>query len=129
MFPGLWPIIQNERGVLTMTKRQQLLAAAAATALLSIGGPALASDNGNISFEREVNSCIAEINDHANYNDATRVRHLVVEVKNTFVGYVLTIDTEVFTNSDEIAVREYASYCVAKGDDKPVRFRIDKISG
>ncbi len=112
-----------------MIKQQQILTVAAAITLFTIGGPVAASDNDNIKFAREVNSCIAEINDHANYNDATRVRHIVVAIKNTFIGYVLTIDTDVFTQSDEIAVREYASYCVAKGDDKPVKFRIDEISG
>ena len=112
-----------------MTKRYQLLTAAAAFALFSVAGTALASDDGDIRFAREVNSCIAAINESVDYDDATRVRHTVVEVKNTFIGYVFEIDTDVFTNSDEIAVREYASYCVAKGDSKPVRFEINKISG
>ena len=111
-----------------MTKRQHLLTAAAATALLSIGGTALAAYDDNLAIEREVNSCIAEVNDHANYNDATRVRHLVVKIKKSIRGYVLTIDTNVFTISDEIAARKYASYCVVKGDGKPVKFRIDDIS-
>ena len=95
----------------------------------TIGGPAAASDNANMAFDSEVKSCVAEVGEHANYNDAIRVRHAVVKIKNTLIGYVLTIDTSVFTNSDEIAVRKYASYCVAKGDDKPVKFRIDEISG
>ncbi len=99
-----------------MINQSQILTVAAAISLLTIGGPVAASDNGNIAFESEVNSCIAEINDHANYNDATRVRHIVVAIKNTFIGYVLTIDTDVFTKSDEIAIREYASYCIAKVD-------------
>ena len=59
-----------------MIKQQQILTVAAAITLLTIGGPAAASYNGKIAFESEVNSCIAEINDHANYNDATRVRHI-----------------------------------------------------
>ena len=112
-----------------MIKQQQILAVAAAITLLTIGGPVAASDNGDIKFAREVNSCIAEVNDHANYNDATRVRHIVVEIKNTFRGYVLTIDTSVYRKSDDTAIREYASYCVAKGDGKPVKFRINEISG
>ena len=111
-----------------MIKQQQILAVAAAITLLTIAGPAAASDNNKIAFEREVNSCIAEISDHANYNDATRVRHTVVKVKQTSIGYVFRIGTLVFTDSDEIAVREYASYCVARGDDKPVKFRIREIS-
>ena len=126
-FPGLWPH-PDRRGVLKMTNRQQLITAAAATILLSIGGPAAASDDADIAFESEVNSCIAEINVHVNYTDATRVRHTVIKVKNTFIGYVFTIDTDVFANSDSETIREYASYCVAKGQNKPVKFRIDETS-
>ena len=111
-----------------MTNPQRLITAAMATFLLSIGGPASASDDGNVAFASEVNSCIAEINDHVNYNDATRVRHTVTKVENTFIGYVFTIDTDVFANSDSETIREYASYCVAKGQNKPVKFRIDEIS-
>ncbi len=112
-----------------MTKQQQILTAAAAITLLAIGGPAAATDNGKLAYDSALKSCIAEVGDHANYDDANRVLHMVVKTKNTFVGYVLTIDTSVFTNSDAIAVREYASYCVAKGDDKPVKFRIEEVSG
>ena len=111
-----------------MINRQQILTTAAAITLLTIGAPAAASDNGKLAYDSEVNSCVAEVGNHANYNDATRVRHTVVKIENTFIGYVLTIDTDVFANSDEIAIREYASYCIAKGDDKPLKFRIREIS-
>ncbi len=113
-----------------MINRQQLLTAATAITLLTIGGPVAASDNGKLAYESEVRSCVAEVGKHANYNDATRVRHTVVKVKpRTGIGYVFTIDTSVFTDSDEIAVREYASYCVARGDQTPVKFKIEKVSG
>ncbi len=111
-----------------MTKQQQILTAATAITLLTIGGPAAASDNGELRYDSEIKSCIAEVGEHANYSDATRVRHTVVKIKNTFIGYVLTIDTDVFADSDEMTIRKYASYCVAKGDDKPVKFRIREIS-
>ena len=112
-----------------MIKQQQILTVATAIALLTIGGPAAASDNDNKAFESELNSCIAEVNDQANYNDATRVRHNVVEIERIRRRFVFRINTNVFTKSDEIAIREYASYCVARGDAKPVKFRIDEISG
>jgi len=102
-----------------MINRKQILTTAAAITLLTIGAPAAASDNGKLAYDSEVKSCVAAVGNHANYNDATRVRHTVVKIKNTFIVYVLTIDTDVFANSDEIAIREYASYCIAKGDDKP----------
>ncbi len=111
-----------------MIKQQQILAVAAAITLLTIGGPAAATDNDKLAYDGEVKSCVAEVGEHANYNDAIRVRHTVVKVRNTGIGYVFRIGTTVFTGSDEIAVREYASYCVAKGDDKLVKFRISEIS-
>ena len=111
-----------------MINRQQILTTAAAITLLTMGAPAAASDNDKLTYDSEVKSCVAEVGNHANYNDATRVRHNVVNIKNTFSGYVFTIDTDVFANSDEIAIRKYASYCIAKGDDKPVKFRIREIS-
>ena len=110
-----------------MINRPQLLTAAATVTLLIFGGPAAASDNGKLGFDSEIKSCVAEVGDHANYEDATRVRHLIVKVKRTYIGYVFTINTAVFTDSDDVATREYASYCVARGGDKPVKFRIDEI--
>ena len=112
-----------------MFNRPQLLTAATTIILLIFGGPAAATDNGKPPYDSEVKSCVAEVGEHANYNDATRVRHTIVKIKNTTSGYVFRIGTSVFTDSDEIAVREYASYCVAKGDDKLVKFRIKEISG
>lgn len=108
-----------------MNRHIKLLGTAAVLSLLA--APALAADD--ITFAKEVDSCIAEINDRADYNDATRVRHTVIEVKNTFSGYVLSIATDVFAASDDIAIREYATYCVAKGDARPKKFSIDRVSG
>ncbi len=118
-----------------MINRPQILKAATAITLLVFGGTAAASDNGELRYASEVKSCVAEVGNHANYHDAIRVRHTVVKVKmrpgigpRLGIGYVFTIDTSVFTDSDEIAARKYASYCVARGDDKPVKFRIREIT-
>ena len=110
-----------------MINRQLLLTTAAAITLLTIGGPATASEIDKLAYDG-VESCVAEVGDHANYDAATRVRHSVVKVKQTSIGYVFRIGTLVFTDSDEIAVRKYASYCVVRGEDKPVKFRIREIS-
>ena len=111
-----------------MINRQQILTTAAVISLLTIGTPAAASDNDRLAYDNEVKSCVAKVGDNANYNDATRVLHNVVKDRNTFSGYVFTIDTDVFANSDEMAIRKYASYCLAKGDDNVVKFRIHEIS-
>ncbi len=111
-----------------MINRPQILTAATAITLLIFGGNAAASDNAKLRYASEVNSCSAEIGAHANYDDATRVRHTVVVTRRTRIGYVFSIDTSVFIDPDKDAIREYASYCVARGDNKPVRFTIDEIS-
>ena len=112
-----------------MINQQQILTVAAAITLLVFGGTAAASHNGKLAYASEVKTCIAEIRDHANYEGATRVLHTVVITKQTLIGYVFTIDTSVYTESDDTAVREYASYCFARGDNRLVRFRIDEVSG
>lgn len=112
-----------------MLNRPQLLTAATAITLLVFGGNAVASDNAKIRYVSEINSCIAEVGEHANYDDATRVRHIVVVTKRTRIGYVFTIDTSVFIESDKDAIREYASYCVARGESSPVKFKIDEVTG
>jgi len=111
-----------------MNNRQQLLTAATAFTLLAIGGPAVASDNSGYPFDKDVTSCLKEVEDHADYSDATRVRHAVVILRSRLTRHVFSITTEVFTESNEVAAREYDSYCVAKGDDKPVKFRISEPS-
>ncbi len=111
-----------------MINRNQILTSVAAFTLLTISAPATASDNDELEYDSDVKACIAEIGDHANYEGATRVQHIVVMNKRPVFGYRITIDTSVYTKSDGTAVREYASYCDAIDDDKPVKFRIREIS-
>jgi len=110
-----------------MTKRPLILSAATAITLLAFGGTATASDNGTRQAS-EIRSCISEIGDHANYEDATRVQHMVIQKRRSRLGYVFTIDTSVYVDIDNEAIRKYASYCVARGENTPVKFSIDEVS-
>ena len=100
-----------------------------ATLLLLFAGSAMASEIEDVAFGQEAQACITEVNQNVDYDAATRVRHNVVELKNTFSGYVLAIDTEIFTTSDNIAARKYASHCVAKAGHKPRKFSIERVNG
>ena len=111
-----------------MINRQQILTTAAAITLLTIGAPAAASGNVKLAYDSEVKTCLAEVGGRANYEGATRVLHTVVKENRTGIGYVFTINTSVYTKSDDTAVRKYASYCVARGDDRLVKFRIREIA-
>ena len=112
-----------------MIKRNNLIAIGATLAsLFFISGQAVASEDDRFAYDTEINSCIAEVGAFANYDDAVRVRHNVVVVKRTRIGYVFTIDTAVFVESGDDAIREYASYCVVRGTQKPVKFDINETS-
>ncbi len=112
-----------------MTKRKNLISMALiAASIFFTGGQAVASEDDRFAYDTEINSCIAEVGAFANYDDAVRVRHNVVVVKRTRIGYVFTIDTAVFVESGDDAIREYASYCVVRGTQKPVKFDINETS-
>jgi hypothetical protein len=79
----------------------------------------------DLPFAAEVDSCVAAVNTHLDLGDASRVRHLVSNTKRTGIGYVLTIETSVFSASSE---RKYEAYCVARGASVPLKFRIEEIA-
>jgi hypothetical protein len=110
-----------------MINRQQVLTAITLI-LLASGGQAASSYSDKLVRGNELKTCIAEISNHADYIDSTSILHLVTKMKRTRSGYVYTIGTSVFTDSAGTAAREYSSYCVARGDDELVKFRIREIS-
>ena len=79
-------------------------------------------------IDREVASCVAEVANHANYEDAGEVRHEVVVTKRRTIGHKLNIRTSVYSDADDQLIRAYATRCVVYRDNKPVRFRISEIA-
>jgi len=99
-------------------------------AMITLGASsAIAYEDHDVAFSQEANNCIAAVNEKANYDHAGRIKHDVTELKNTFSGYVLSIDTRVYSEDDESLVRRYSSHCVAKGDEQPRRFKITRVNG
>jgi hypothetical protein len=96
-----------------------------AQAKSSIAAPA--ADIDETRYYEEIKSCIAEVGDRANYTDATRVRHTVVEKNHTRLGYVFVIDTAVYSDLQDEAIRTYASQCVARGKSTLVKFTINEV--
>lgn len=109
-----------------MTK-QAKLATFAAIAILGLSTQGNAATVDEVKYEREVRSCVAEIGNHVSYDDASRVRHDVVLVKPKLLGYVMKIDTAIYTESADEAAREYATYCVVNGNHKPLKFEISNV--
>ena len=95
-------------------------------ALVVLAGQAFAAQETWSGIDTEISSCVAAVADHANYSDATKVRHAVVAVKERTVGYKLTIETSIFNEASDVAIREYATSCVVNGSNVPVQFSISE---
>ena len=94
--------------------------------MLGLAASANAAKVDEIKYDSEVKSCVAEIRNHVSYADARRVRHDVTLVKPKLVGYVMRIDTSIYTESAAAPEREYATYCVVNGNHKPLKFEISE---
>jgi hypothetical protein len=107
-----------------MSAKNSLLALAPIAVALTLLPAVEAPAGDGLPFAAEVDSCVAVVNTHLDLGSANRVRHLVSNTKRTGIGYVLTIETSVFSDN---ALRKYAAYCVARGGSKPLKFRIEEI--
>ncbi len=97
-----------------------------AAALFVLAGQVFAAQGSWQEIETEINACVAAIADQANYDGATYVRHTVVGVKERTVGYKLTIETSVYSDNGDTAIREYATSCVVNGNNAPMKFSISE---
>ena len=98
----------------------------AAGATLVLAGQAAAAQQEWSEIDAEIRSCVATVAENANYTDATRVRHAVVGVKERTVGYKLTIQTSLYDENSEAAIRQYATSCVVNGHNVPMQFSISQ---
>ena len=99
----------------------------AAIGMLGVAAQASAATVDEIKYDSEVKSCVAEIRNRVSYVDANYVRHDVTLVKPKLVGYVMKIDTAIYTEAAGEPEREYATYCVVNGNHKPLKFEISEI--
>ncbi len=93
------------------------LMALSATAKADFGYPQVAPQD-------KIDVCVAEIGEHADYGDATYVRHDVESKPRRSIGHTLRISTLVYDESDGHLVREYRTLCAIAQRDEPVLFRI-----
>ena len=75
-----------------------------------------------------IEACVAEIDDRANFEGATRVRHEVDAKKRRSIGHKLRIESIVFDDNAGTVLREYATTCVVTRGTEPYRFRMEEIS-
>ncbi len=100
----------------------------AAIGLFVVAHAAGATDLAGLGLEHEVNACVAEVRDHANFEDAIRVRHDIVAIERRTVGYRMNITTSVYSDAAAEAIRAYATTCVVNGNNKPMKFSISEKS-
>ncbi|MDH4109053.1 MAG: hypothetical protein OEW35_12080 [Gammaproteobacteria bacterium] len=100
---------------------QSFLLAFAATLGLGLATGAQA-DYAAPPYAAEMQSCLDEVYAHLDLNGAERVRHYVAKTRRSRNGYALYIDTVVFEGDRE---QQYASYCLARGSEEPVKFQIE----
>ena len=105
------------------------LATFAAIGVLGLAAQASGATVDEIKYDSEVKSCVAEIRNHVSYAGASRVRHDVTLVKPKLLGYVMKIDTSIYTEAAGTPQREYATYCVVNGNHKPLKFEISEADG
>ena len=80
----------------------------------------------DVAPSRSIEACVAEIGGHADYTDASRVRHELETTQRRSLAYKLKFSTKVYGESGDEVIREYATKCVVYGDDKPVFFEIEE---
>ena len=97
-------------------------------AILLFSGQASAAKQEWTEIDAEIRSCVTTVAEHANFDDATRVKHAVVGVKERAVGYKLTIETSLYNENTDAAIREYATSCVVNGNNAPLQFSISNMN-
>ena len=97
----------------------------AALALFALSAPAAAGFY-EMAPSKDVDMCVAEIQNSADYTGANRVRHVVESSKRRTVGYSLAINTTVYSESDGLPIREYKAVCIVTGGVTPLKFSIEE---
>ena len=103
-----------------------------ATATLLVTSPTAFAHDQVVTKEevgKEVGLCVDRIGNRADYENAHRVVHRVVDISQKNIAeQQLRIDTLVFAADDTAAIRQYASTCVTHGPLKVVSFRIEETA-
>ena len=89
----------------------------------AFANPVVANKYEQAALDQEIRACIDELGQHANYSDASEVRHEVTVTKRRSFGHRLDIETSVYSDADE-AIRAYATRCIAYRDNKPFRISV-----
>ena len=81
---------------------------------------------GDDAPQSTIDVCVAQIADQANYENATRVRHVVESKQRRISGHILKIETTVFGVDGEEIIREYATTCAVNDRHETRLFKIQE---
>lgn len=110
-----------------MINRSTLLTLAVSLAAVPVfAAPVTGNKYEQAELDQEIRSCIDELGNHADYTDANQVRHEIVVTKRRTLGHKLKIQTSVYTDSADSAIRAYTTTCVVYRDNKPVRIKVSE---
>lgn len=85
-------------------------------------------DRDELRTQSEAESCVAEIAKRADYDGATRVVHLVTELRQkNLVEVELKIDTSIYQDEISGATRAYETSCVVAQLGKVVEVRMESV--
>ena len=105
--------------------RKSSIAAFVSIAAGVIFSPAFADQRAEYPFMDEVRSCVEETYKRIDTERATHARHVVTDVDTSLLGYTLRIESSITTPENETT---YSIYCVANGNNSPIKFRIKEQS-
>ena len=110
-----------------MFKRSKLLVLALSLASTSaFAAPQVWTTYEQADIDLEVQSCLAEVGNRADYDGATAVRHEVTVSDRRGIGHRLDIRTSVYSENGDTAIRAYATKCLVYRDHAPARFEISE---
>lgn len=75
---------------------------------------------------RDIEMCVAEVRQRADFTGASRVRYDIVSTRRRHVGFEIEIETTVYAPTDGAVLREYETLCVATGGTTPSRIRMSE---
>lgn len=75
---------------------------------------------------RDIEMCVAEVRQRADFTGASRVRYDIVSTRRRHVGFEIEIETTLYAPTDGAVLREYETVCVATGGERPSRFLISE---
>jgi len=110
-----------------MNHRSKLLILAVAVATTPVfAAPLAGTAFEQAQIEMEIQSCLAEVGSHADYEGATRVLHEVTVSPRRSLGHRLDIRTSIYAGNGEDVIRAYTTRCLAYRDNSPAKFRISE---